>query len=579
MFENIKEKILQLIELHKTKELTNNTRYNESGIYLIYIDNFDDDSIIPFYIGQTTDFQKRYKAHFSKIIALNKLSFDSYYHYMFKMKYSLYEGHFNYCKIFKYMVEHNCTLKDFHMIILDETEENLDELEKKYINEYLAPFFGFNQINTIFEYNKLKSLDSNIISEDFWINYFNYVLDDVENIDKYYDYGYTKFNYLYAIPNEFSFNQLGKFNIGNYDSVTNVIKKINNKIDVLKSKYPKNNNENIIENLKLQKEVIKPEENMLSNEITKIFVENINKPLNNLVNDKLITKLNKKKITECIKNYDNEEKTTISFIKEELSFLELPKYVDILSAVSLYKRKELDRLKLSKENHEISLKNQCIEENINEINNGRLKYIFPVIKYDLFPLKDLWVNKQYTIKIKDDEMYVYFTMSNSGRKSISEVIKIDLIANVNGKCVCQEFWINNSGVEVLNGNLLYKEYNSSSSFIKEPFTPRVAEMIVLDDHFKKIGMDYYFKYTGKYISPLSEIKNGINEYTFKNKKLYDIKDVFDIIDNYFIPSMKVTIASSESNKCLVDSFIDNKQIDYVKKCCFAKELLKKVGVI
>lgn len=32
---------------------------------MIYINNFNDSKIIPIYIGQTTNFQKRYKQHLS----------------------------------------------------------------------------------------------------------------------------------------------------------------------------------------------------------------------------------------------------------------------------------------------------------------------------------------------------------------------------------------------------------------------------------------------------------------------------------------------------------------------------------
>ena len=63
MFDELKNKIKELIKENKDKEISNKTKYNSAGIYLLYVDNFSDNKIIPFYIGQTVDLQKRYKKH------------------------------------------------------------------------------------------------------------------------------------------------------------------------------------------------------------------------------------------------------------------------------------------------------------------------------------------------------------------------------------------------------------------------------------------------------------------------------------------------------------------------------------
>src|SRR5699024_9094540 len=118
-FHKIKEQVQKLI--HHT-EVTATTNYKIPGIYMIYIDHFIDDKFIPIYVGQAQDIQKRYKDHYMELLALNRLSYDEYRHYFFSKSYSFYEGKFKTNKILKYMVENNCTLDDFYMIILEEVD-------------------------------------------------------------------------------------------------------------------------------------------------------------------------------------------------------------------------------------------------------------------------------------------------------------------------------------------------------------------------------------------------------------------------------------------------------------------------
>ncbi|WP_413299682.1 GIY-YIG nuclease family protein [Bacillus sp. 1P10SD] len=148
-FQDIKHQVKQLVHENLHREVTPETKYNYSGIYMIYIDNFTSKKIVPFYIGQSTNIQRRFKEHFSEIIALNRLSYDEYYKYFFSESGSFYEGGFKSCKIFKYMIENHCTLEDFQMVVLEEVEkEYLDEKEQEYFQRLLPLFFGFNQLNS-----------------------------------------------------------------------------------------------------------------------------------------------------------------------------------------------------------------------------------------------------------------------------------------------------------------------------------------------------------------------------------------------------------------------------------------------
>lgn len=152
IFKKTKEKIIDIIESLKSSsyEVTQNSKNKTTGIYMIYIDGFESNEVLPIYIGKSIDIQKRYKQHYTELLALNRLSYEEYKKYFFLKNTSFYDGHFKTSKIFKYMVENQKTLKDFHMIILEQTDESeLDFKEKKYINEFNSCYFGFNQLNSL----------------------------------------------------------------------------------------------------------------------------------------------------------------------------------------------------------------------------------------------------------------------------------------------------------------------------------------------------------------------------------------------------------------------------------------------
>lgn len=178
MFEEIKKEILEIIK--SSDEIKNNTSNKNVGIYLIYIDNFNDNKILPIYIGQTDrSFQSRYKEHLKEIMALNRLHYCYYKKLLLDM---FFERKYKTCKIFKYMVDHNCTLKDFHMVVLEKVDKglvNLNEIlnkkEQEYFSKYLPAFFGFNQTNTF--NGKIQNIELSKLLE--------YLLKDSENFVNY----------------------------------------------------------------------------------------------------------------------------------------------------------------------------------------------------------------------------------------------------------------------------------------------------------------------------------------------------------------------------------------------------------
>ena len=74
-YAEIKQQVLEIINRNKHNKVDRKTNINKSGIYMLYVDCFDDDKIIPFYIGQTSDFQERHRQHYGELLSLNRLDY------------------------------------------------------------------------------------------------------------------------------------------------------------------------------------------------------------------------------------------------------------------------------------------------------------------------------------------------------------------------------------------------------------------------------------------------------------------------------------------------------------------------
>ena len=99
MISEIRDKVYRLIAENKHQEVLRNGNHRSAGVYMLYVDNFESDTIIPFYIGQTNNFQDRHKQHLSELMALNRLQHNCYEYAVIK---DLYNGRARACKIFSY---------------------------------------------------------------------------------------------------------------------------------------------------------------------------------------------------------------------------------------------------------------------------------------------------------------------------------------------------------------------------------------------------------------------------------------------------------------------------------------------
>jgi len=188
MISEIRDKVYRLIAENKHQEVLRNGNHRSAGVYMLYVDNFESDTIIPFYIGQTNNFQDRHKQHLSELMALNRLQHNCYEYAVIK---DLYNGRARACKIFSYMVNHHCSFNDWHMIILEEIadDETREKREQEYIDSLYAPFFGFNQLNYVLQG---IAYDFGKITKETLLETAN---ADVQNILNFASYGYCSYNW------------------------------------------------------------------------------------------------------------------------------------------------------------------------------------------------------------------------------------------------------------------------------------------------------------------------------------------------------------------------------------------------
>ena len=92
IFKKTKEKTIDIIESLKSSsyEVTQNSKNKTPGIYMIYIDGFESNNVLPIYIGKSIDIQKRYKQHYTELLALNRLSYEEYKKHFFLKNYELF---------------------------------------------------------------------------------------------------------------------------------------------------------------------------------------------------------------------------------------------------------------------------------------------------------------------------------------------------------------------------------------------------------------------------------------------------------------------------------------------------------
>lgn len=559
-FDELKHKVNQLIETNLFREVKPTTKYNVSGIYMIYIDNFTSNKIIPVYIGQSKDIQKRYKEHYSEILALNRLSYDEYFNYFFSKRSSFYEGNFKSCKIFKFMIENNCTLDDYHMIIVEETEiENLFQKEEEYFQLLLPSFFGFNQLNSFLKSQSFGFQSTRL--DDTQINeYLDLLIEDVNCIYSYYEYGFTRFNFEHSFPKDISFllNISESFNKKTSIKFDNVNSKMQNllksqttnfdELQILTENEKKSRISYIVaerdyhDNLKLLEEEVKKKFKEL-----KFYSE---KAINNFITS--INDDTNPKYKEDFYKYVNSKKCNLDFYKTFDTNIK-----SINQLLEEYKKKRTS----------FKVSSELLQTNNQKIKQERYKLIFPSSKFNPFALGS---SNHNILKLKINEelnlsntLHILIYISNNALNKNFEIRKDPFIIRIDycyidtyGNRTERKYYIDNETTKHFSSGIEYFEKNFYDLWAIRPERFKISSLInnEIDNSF---------------ISVLSEYKHGINDYSLKDKSLTKlsivIKEIFELVDKNTRFNINATESSKVIEKCIVIENIEKNW--FIDKLC------------
>lgn len=494
-FNEIRESVLDLIANNKDKQVTRSTSIKKAGIYMLYIDDLVDEEIIPFYIGQTDDFQERFKQHYMQLLALNRLEKSCY---KYALRKGLYEGKYRLCKIYSYMVNHKCRLNNFHMIILEEIEDYEQRIvvENKYINELSASFFGFNQMNSVSLY--VQSRHGEVNQDD----YIETRQSDFCQMLEYGAFGYSEFNWFLAagIFDEDQKQQLiHKYPI--YASILNDRQRIHE----LQLERIHNNNYNNFQCYKQANEICK-------DTIEKYFKEN---GLKSKDKQELVIKV-------LLYGFDKDINELTKYFSKYASRLSC-NIVDMLNSLFGEQIEPIkDKIKSNqKRYHEINEEEQLIQERLYDL-------LIPTGTYKSHPLASAYRGEHVeNVDISENVCHINIEYTcfkaNYDSNCFPEICKVDYLIRKNGQIISKTAFVNNSlSNYFVNDELYYYE----SGFSVGPYNPCL------------VG-------PAKTHIPLAmEYRNGINEFTFTEVETVEDISIFKEIEMLIDESTKIVYSTS-----------------------------------
>ncbi|UOQ84613.1 excinuclease ABC subunit C [Gracilibacillus salinarum] len=537
----LKDQVEKNIEDNSHREVTPQTQYNVSGIYMIYIDDFKNDKVVPIYIGQSKDVQKRYKRHYSELLALNRLSYDEYKKYFFSKGSSFYEGNFKSCKIFKYMLENNCILQDFHMVILDEINEGkLEDKEQEYFREFMPSFFGFNQFNSLLKSFPFQFSNTQMNEEEIR-NYLDLIIEDTQGIQTYYDYGFTKFNFEHSMPTPKSLDYLSQRKKQWSKDTLLKFEKVNSELYELYKQYKPDYDE--------IRPLIDKKDKLYGNYVVArvefgraldAFKRDINKVFRK---QKLYSEKAKENFINSVIHEENSD------YKEQFQDYLKSRKCD----VDLYRtfQEHIDEVQNKYEiNNDMNKPYQEIADKIldEEVKNRSKRYemIFPSCQFEPFALGDNIQNLKMEIN-KDDNLFntchvnIYISNNALSRGYIRkdpDIIRIDYcyIDNKGNKSGSQYF-IENETTRNIQSGIKYYEQEFYNAFAFRPERFKISSLINNERD-------------NSFISILAEFKHGINDYTIRDKELAKLSFILNKIQQSVDEDTRFEVEVSESYPCL-----------------------------
>lgn len=567
VFNDIKYQVQQVININESNEVTADTKYRTSGIYMIYIDNFSSEKIIPIYIGRANDIQTRYKQHFQEIIALNRLSSEEYKEYFFSKSYSFYEGKFKSSKIFKYMIENNCTLKDFRMVILEEAEKRfLIEKEQEYFQKFLPSFFGFNQLNSFLKYfeSRVSKIEMNNIEVT---KFLRLLLEDINAIESYYNYGFTQFNFKHSLPKGYYLSLKNRYSV--VDENISDYREIGSKLEKLEQLHGLDSRRN-----KLKEELERMDEKINSLEEKKEAIFNEGKEAVTSLRNGLIEKfkemnmyVNKIPINNFVNSILSDEPQ--KYNKWFLKFLE--SYQCKFDFYQFYEKEIINIKKLDrdlKETADLEEESRNLRDlKAKENTHKRYQLIYPNTPFEAFSLRDISKNLSNVINggyelANTCHLNIYLSNNGNSRSEVRKtphIIRMDYCyINYKGEKVGKSYYIDNKTTRNAQSGMTYyeKDYYDTWIIKKVPF----KLTSIIDNETDN-----------SFISVLAEYKHGINDYTLKNQHLVELSVVLDEIQQTIDEETRFNLQVSESHSVLEMCLMSPK----LKSNPFVERLLTK----
>lgn len=448
------------------------------------------------------------------------------------------------------MLENNCTLQDFHMIILDEVEmEKLEEKEQEYFRSLLPSFFGFNQFNSF-----LKSLpfrfSNTQMNEKETNNYLDIVMEDIQGVHDFYEVGFTKFNFEHSMPTPKDIDYLmnGKEQ-WNEDTLLK-FEKVKSDLNDLYKQYKPNYDK--MRPMKDKKDKLYGEYEVARFEFRRAldaFKSNIDKEFRK---QKLYSEKAKENFINSVIHEENSEhkehfKGYLKSRKCDVDFYRiLQNQID-----SVLKKYEV---KNDKEKPYREIADQILDREV-EKRRERYNMIFPSCQFEPFALGDN-IN-EFTMEInKSDNLLntchinIYISNNALSRGDIRknpDIIRVDYCyINDKGTKYEKQYYIENETTRNCKSGNMYYEQDFYSMFA---FRPEKFKITSLIDNEQDNSI----------ISILAEYKHGMNDYTIRDKDLVQLSAVLYEIQQLIDDETGFEVKVSESYTCLEKCFYGNMQ--------------------
>ena len=558
MFEESLLKLKNYISKHNLEEINEVSDVTSRGIYLIYIDEFLSNTILPIYVGQTENFQKRYKEHISKLLTLNRIDYNTLKEQLdtFWDIVNLFEGNYVYLKIFKYLIDNNLTLDNFHMVILKKCDNNddLDTLELEYINKFNSSYFGFNQLNSVSLIEKYKGFNNSVADKNNEM-IINAVEQDLRNYDQYKVFRFNQFNYwllMRLINNKYNFSDLFQKKITEIKNYYLEILPKKGEDDLVKLRDANKKYNDLINNIKKKLEL----------EIEKIIPDEEKKKQNGIIIKCVLSRLCNIYGYNYGESLPNEEHSMYKYSSKIINDEELKKkFQNIMEELIDYVNNlnknfsEIGKISLAEANPLVNYIGSC-EENL-------LKYIFPSKRFDAFSISKNYISiiEKYNI-IKCNKPTLIFSFSFE-KDTDKKIVYVGLY--IPNKQIVKE-WILD---DYINQNYVNTIYNNHKLkyYIGNNFKLSPRNLNFFFDVILTINQEYY---------------TGINDKIYKNVNKCNwhkvIMELLKIIEeeNY---NFQIYVLASGNNKMVevfwgyfsnvedpdkIKKLFSNKNIKYLK---------------